>query len=100
MVVKPMVVHAADIDEDVLRGNGTGTITVRRHMFEDEGGEATPAYAVSADFFPMGTDQRNFRTLEHAMGFVSSLVLGAEQAVRRLRLKQSTIEIQLEISDP
>jgi hypothetical protein len=97
MVVKMMVVRPADIDEGVLRRNGTGAITVRAHHVEDDDGRLTRAYAVSADFFLPGTDQRNFRTLEHAMGFVVGLVSAAEEATARLHLKQSTIEIQVEI---
>lgn len=97
MVVKMMVVRPADIDEGVLRRNGTGAITVRPHQVEDDDGRVIRAYAVSADFFLPGTDQRSFRTLEHAMGFVVGLVSAAEEAAGRLRLKQSTIEIQVEI---
>lgn len=91
-----LVIHAADIDERALLRNGTGTITIRPHRFKDEGGVDTPAYAVMADFFPAGTDQRNFRTLEHAMALATGLVIAAEEAARRLHIRP-TIEVHLEI---
>lgn len=97
MVVKMMAVRPVDIDEGALRRNGTGAITVRPHRFEDDDGRVTRAYAVSADFFLPGTDQRSFRTLEHAMGFVVGLVAAAREAASRSRLKQPTIEIQVEL---
>lgn len=97
MVVKLMAVRPVDIDESVFRRDGTAAITVRPHEAEGPDGEVVPAYTVSADFFPMGTDQRNFRTLEAAIGFVAALVLAAEGAARRLQVRRSTIEIQVEI---
>ncbi len=97
MVVKLMAVRPVDIDESVFRRNGTAAVTVRPHEVEGPDGKVVPAYAVSADFFPMGNDQRYFPTLEAAMGFVAALVLTAEETVRRLRVRRSTIEIQVEI---
>ena len=97
MVVRMMAIRPVDIDEDALRRNGTGAITVRPHRFEDNDGRVMRAYAVSADFFLPGTDQRSFRTLEHAMGFVVGLVAAACDAAGRSRLKQPTIEIQVEL---
>jgi hypothetical protein len=96
MVVKLMAVRPVDIDERVFRRNGTAAITVRPQEVEGPDGEVVPAYAVSADFFSMGTTQRNFRTLEAAMAFVASLVMTAEETARRLQVR-STIEIQVEM---
>jgi hypothetical protein len=97
MVVKLMAVHPVDIDESVFRRNGTAAITVQPQEVEGPDGEVVPAYAVSADFFSMGTEQRNFRTLQAAMAFVAALVLAAEETARRLQVNRSTIEIQVEM---
>jgi hypothetical protein len=97
MLVKLMAVRPADIDETALRRNGTGTITVRPHGAEGDGVSDAAAYSVSADFFPAGIDVRNFRSLEGAMAFVVALVLAANDATRRFRVVQTTIEIQVEV---
>ena len=96
MVVKLMAVRPVDIDERVFRRNGTAAITVRPQEVEGPDGKVVPAYAVSADFFSMGTAQRNFRTLEAAMAFVAGLVLAAQETAWRLQVR-STIEIQVEM---
>ena len=97
MLVKLMAVRPADIDEGALRKNAVGAVIVRPHEVDDEDGRPTRAFGVSADFFPVGAEQRNFRTLEGAMGLVVALVLAAEETTRRLRIKRPTIEIQVEI---
>lgn len=97
MLVKLMAVRPTDIDEGALRTNAAGAVTVRPCDVEGDDGTTVRAFGVSADFFPVGSDQRTFRTLEGAMGLVVALVLAAEDTTRRSRLKRSTIEIQVEI---
>lgn len=92
-----MAVRPTDIDERALRTNAAGAVTVRPCHVEGDDGTTVRAFGVSADFLPVGEEQRTFRTLEGAMGFVVALVLAAEETMRRSRIKQSTIEIQVEI---
>lgn len=97
MLVKLMPVRPTDIDEGALRRNVAGAVIVRAYDVEDDDGKSVRAFGVSADFFPVGAEQRTFRTLEGAMGLVVALVLAAEETARRLGIKRPTIEIQVEL---
>jgi len=95
MLTKTLAIRTTDINDGALRHNGMGTIVVRPDDVRDETGGVIAAYAVTADFFPVGVDQRRFRTLADAMAFVCSLVLTADETAQRLQIIPPTVEIHL-----
>jgi hypothetical protein len=99
VLAKTLAIRPTDIDDSALHKNGMGTVVVRPDDLREDGGRVTPAFSVAADFFPVGVEQRRFRTLADALAFVCSLVLTAEETARRRAMVAPAIEVHIVLRD-